>query len=230
MKWMASACRILASAVVLALPGAGLLGVTATPAQAEGDSSPAAVLWAAPDGHGAACAAPTPCSLTTAQAKVHTLQDGSHPSGARVELLDGTYRLGSTWTFGAQDSGTPGHPVVWEAAPGAHPVISGATRVSGWQEVGHSGVWSAHVPHLSATRQLYVDGNRGPDRGGHPGRAALLRRLVRLGHRLRPEQRPDRESLVREPEPRRAGPRRVRLPGRQRRVDGLRVRRRLDGG
>ncbi|MBM9509379.1 Ig-like domain-containing protein [Actinacidiphila acididurans] len=144
------------------LAGAGALGITAAPAQAADGGSPAVVLWAAPDGDAAACTAHTPCSLTTAQAKVRTLESGGQASDVRVELLDGTYRLGSTWTFGAADSGTPGHPVVWEAAPGAHPVISGATRVNGWQEVGHSGVWSAHVPHGSATRQLYVDGKEAP--------------------------------------------------------------------
>ncbi|MFI1097256.1 Ig-like domain-containing protein [Streptomyces sp. NPDC020917] len=148
--------------VALGLAGAGALGITAGPAQAAGDGSPGAVLWAAPDGKGGACATNNPCSLATAQAAVRTLQQGSKPAGATVELLDGTYRLGSTWTFGAQDSGTPGHPVVWEAAPGAHPVISGATRVQGWQEVGHTGVWSAHIPHGSASRQLYVDGKEAP--------------------------------------------------------------------
>lgn len=163
MRWTASACRILGSATALGLAAAGALGVTTTPAQADnGGSSHTVVLWAAPDGHGAACTAHNPCSLTTAQAEVRTAERGGHPATARVELLDGSYRLARTWTFGAQDSGTPGHPVVWEAAPGAHPVISGATRVSGWKEVGHSGVWSAHVPRGSATRQLYVDGEQAP--------------------------------------------------------------------
>ena len=77
-------------------------------------------------------------------------------------LQDGTYRLASTWTFGAADSGTPGHPVVWAAAPGAHPVISGASQITGWTEVGSTGVWSASVPAGSASRQLYVDGQEAP--------------------------------------------------------------------
>ncbi|MEU9370590.1 Ig-like domain-containing protein [Streptomyces avermitilis] len=80
----------------------------------------------------------------------------------RVELLGGTYRLSKTWKFGTEDSGRPAHPVVWEAAPGARPVISGASRVTAWREVGSTGVWAAHVPHGSATRQLYVDGREAP--------------------------------------------------------------------
>ncbi|MBY8882315.1 Ig-like domain-containing protein [Actinacidiphila acidipaludis] len=151
--------------MALGLVSAGALGATAAPARAAGDVGEAggtAVLWASPDGRGAACAAHNPCSLTTAQTEVRTLERGSHPGDVRVELLGGAYRLGTTWTFGAEDSGTPGHPVVWEAAPGARPVISGAARVTGWKEVGHTGVWSAHVPRDSATRQLYVDGKEAP--------------------------------------------------------------------
>ncbi|WP_143031762.1 Ig-like domain-containing protein [Actinacidiphila guanduensis] len=149
--------------VALGLAGASAL-VAAGPAQAAGPARPAGppVLWAAPDGHGAACTAHAPCSLTTAQAQVRTAGHGHAPAGTRVELLGGTYRLGATWKFGAADSGTPGHPVVWEAAPGAHPVISGATRVTGWHQVGSTGVWSARVPRGSATRQLYVDGQEAP--------------------------------------------------------------------
>jgi hypothetical protein len=41
-------------------------------------------------------------------------------------------------------------------------VISGASQVSGWTEVGSSGVWSAPVPAGSASRQLYVNGQEAP--------------------------------------------------------------------
>ncbi|CAM5640555.1 hypothetical protein [Streptomyces canarius] len=67
-----------------------------------------------------------------------------------------------------RDSGTNGHRVVDEAAPGAHPVISGGSQVTGWAPVdaGHT-VYKAHVGDLD-TRQLYVDGElktraRGPE-------------------------------------------------------------------
>ncbi|WP_329140437.1 Ig-like domain-containing protein [Streptomyces sp. NBC_01476] len=158
MGWVASAWKFLGGAVAFGLVGGGALGVVAAPAQAAG----ASVLWAAPDGHGGACTARNPCSLTTAQAEVRVVEHGRAPAGVRVELLGGTYRLSRTWKFGAEDSGKPGHPVVWEAAPGARPVISGATRVTGWHQVGSSGVWAARVPHGSASRQLYVDGKQAP--------------------------------------------------------------------
>ncbi|MFD4503726.1 hypothetical protein [Streptomyces sp. NPDC058457] len=158
MKWLASARKILGSVLALGLAGTGVLGMSASPALAATPS----VLWTAPDGHGTACTSRHPCSLTTAQAEVRALEHAREPVSPRVELLDGTYRLSRTWKFGAEDSGRPGRPVVWEAAPGAHPVVSGASRVSAWNEVGSSGVWAAHVPHPSATRQLYVDGRQAP--------------------------------------------------------------------
>ena len=159
MKWTASAYKLLVPIVAFGFAGAGL---SAVPAQAATRAEPQAVLWAAPDGHGAACTAWDPCSLTSAQAVVRTIERRAHPAGVTVELDGGTYRLSKTLDFGAADSGTPGHPVVWRAAPGAHPVISGATRVSGWSEVGSTGVWSANVPSGSASRQLYVDGTEAP--------------------------------------------------------------------
>ena len=52
---------------------------------------------------------------------------------------------------------------MWKAAPGAHPVLSGARRVTGWSPVaGSDGLWQASVPAGSATRQLYVNGTEVP--------------------------------------------------------------------
>ncbi|WP_329455167.1 Ig-like domain-containing protein [Streptomyces sp. NBC_01497] len=143
--------------LVLALAGAGSLLWGAPSAQAAAPS----VLWSAPDGHGSACTSRVPCSLTSAQAAVRKLESRDRPTDITVELRDGAYRLSRTWTFGAADSGRSGHPVVWQAAPGAHPVISGGTRVTGWSR-GSDGVWSASVPRGSASRQLYVDGAEAP--------------------------------------------------------------------
>ncbi|WP_392675839.1 IPT/TIG domain-containing protein [Streptomyces sp. LN785] len=150
---MASSWKILVSIVVFGFAGAAPAW-SAAPAQA----ATQAVLWAAPDGHGAACTSRNPCSLSAAQAAVRRVEGGRHPAGVTVELTDGTYRLSRPWEFGAADSGSTGHPVVWRAASGAHPVISGATRVTGWSQVGSTGVWSASVHRGSASRQLYVDG------------------------------------------------------------------------
>jgi hypothetical protein len=76
-----------------------------------------------------------------------------------VELADGVYRLEAPLVFGAADSGTSGHPVVWQAAAGAHPVLSGATRITGWTVAdSRKNIWKASAPRTFATRQLFVDG------------------------------------------------------------------------
>ncbi|MFD4752954.1 discoidin domain-containing protein [Streptomyces sp. NPDC058426] len=76
----------------------------------------------------------------------------------RVELADGTYRLDRTLTLDARDSGANGTTVTWAAAPGAHPVISGGERITGWQPADGDGkVFKAPIGDLRA-RQLYVDG------------------------------------------------------------------------
>src|SRR6266498_3131131 len=50
-----------------------------------------------------------------------------------VSLADGTYQLTQPLTLDARDSGSGGHRIIWTAAPGARPVISGGTRITGWK-------------------------------------------------------------------------------------------------
>jgi hypothetical protein len=126
-------------------------------------------LYAAPSGSGSTCSLSVPCSLSGAQAAVQSLSPSTSGASVTVDLLDGTYRPSSTWRFGAADSGSPGDPVVWQAAPGAHPVLSGASQITGWTQVGNSAVWSAPVPAGSASRQLYVDGQESPIAQDSPG-------------------------------------------------------------
>ena len=65
-----------------------------------------------------------------------------------VTLEDGTYDVSQhTLAFGPQDSGTNGHTVVYTAAPGAHPILSGGRPVTGWHLVpGSPTTWTASVP------------------------------------------------------------------------------------
>jgi len=79
----------------------------------------------------------------------------------RVELADGTYRLAAPLQLDARDSGTGGFNVVWTAASGARPMLSGGVPVSGWKQVDAAkNVWSAPVPAGLNSRQLYVNGRR----------------------------------------------------------------------
>lgn len=77
-----------------------------------------------------------------------------------VHLADGTYRLTSPLTLDARDSGRNGHNVIYEAQPGAHPVLSGGRTITGWTLADRAhNIWKAPAAGL-ATRQLYVDGRR----------------------------------------------------------------------
>lgn len=132
------------------------------PAVQSATAATAVTVYASPSGSGSACSSASPCALPAAQSAVRAQRAANSSADVTVLLADGTYRLSSTWTLGAADSGAAGHPVVWKAAPGAHPVVSGASQVTGWTQVGSSGVWSAPVPTSSNSRQLYVGGHEVP--------------------------------------------------------------------
>jgi hypothetical protein len=78
-----------------------------------------------------------------------------------VDLLGGTYRLTSTFQLGPQDSGANGYNVVYQAAPGQNPVISGARQVTGWSAYDSSkNIYRASVPAGTQSSQLFVNGQR----------------------------------------------------------------------
>ncbi|WP_145911654.1 hypothetical protein [Kitasatospora viridis] len=106
----------------------------------------------------AACTSSAPCSLSAAQARVKKVLSAKPGADVTVLVGDGTYRLTTGLSFGAADSGRPGHPVVWQAAPGAHPVVSGGYRATAWTPVAGSGLVSTKVPAGTRTRQVYING------------------------------------------------------------------------
>ena len=77
-----------------------------------------------------------------------------------VYLREGIYRLERPIILDRRDSGRNGGEVTYRAAPGEHPVISGATRVLNWSlHDANLGIFRAYVgPRKS--RQLYVNGER----------------------------------------------------------------------
>ncbi|MGN6761328.1 MAG: right-handed parallel beta-helix repeat-containing protein [Leifsonia sp.] len=141
---------------VLALLGAGAVIVSVLiPLKAQAD--PATTFYAAPDGKDSGhCSQSQPCSLERAQ---HVLRPSIRHGDVTVQLADGTYRLSKPLRFGASDGGGSGSTVHWAAAPGAHPVITGASAVTGWSKSdAGTGIWQADTPAGLDTRQLYVDG------------------------------------------------------------------------
>jgi hypothetical protein len=75
-------------------------------------------------------------------------------------FITGTYRLSQPLEFGPDDAGTNGFSVVYTAAPGEHPVFSGAVPVTGWKlSDAKLNLWSAPAPEgLADTRDLFVNG------------------------------------------------------------------------
>lgn len=141
----------------------GVTALAAVTATVLGQSTPAfasraTTLHVSPDGHGTACSVAHPCSITEAKAKVRTLNSDMR-ADIVVQLAGGTYRLAAPLTFTRADSGTNGHRVVWQAAPGARPVISGARKATGWtRQDPTKNIWKAKVGTGFDIRQLYVDG------------------------------------------------------------------------
>ncbi|WP_457354493.1 hypothetical protein [Sphingomonas sp. UYP23] len=99
-------------------------------------------------------------TLARAQDTVRRL-NGDHD--VTVQLADGVYRLKAPLRFTAADGGQRGFTVRWEAAPGAHPVVSGGTPVTGWTLADRKrGIWVADIPHGVDPRQLWVGGHMAP--------------------------------------------------------------------
>jgi len=83
--------------------------------------------------------------------------------GARVIIGDGTYALTKPLLIEPEDAGTVTAPVIYESAPGAHPIFSGGRTITGWQ-VNADGLWTAQVPDVANGEwefsQLWVNGQR----------------------------------------------------------------------
>jgi hypothetical protein len=118
------------------------------------------VLYASPSGSGSTCSLSAPCSLDGAKSKVAGLAPAM-AANIDVYLRGGTYRLSQAFALGASDSGRNGFKVVYAAYPGEKPVLSGATKVSGFSLFDSSkGIYRAAVPAGTQSRQLFVDGVR----------------------------------------------------------------------
>jgi len=84
-----------------------------------------------------------------------------------VLLHGGRYELTRTISFGPDDSGAIGHEIVYRAAPGERPVLSGGRLITGWKPA-PGGLYQATVPKFLHFRQLYVNGRRAIRSGSPP--------------------------------------------------------------
>jgi hypothetical protein len=116
-------------------------------------------LFVSPNGSGNIFAKNQPGSLAGARDKVRSLA-GSMNNDILVNLCGGFYFLDSTFILGPEDSGQNGFAVVWQAAPGEKPVLSGGKIIAGWRlSDSEKNVWKTNVGNLNF-RQLYVNGKR----------------------------------------------------------------------
>jgi hypothetical protein len=142
-----------------------------------GNQTPALEVHVAPNGSDSAAgtaAAPfaTPERAIQALFENHSKgePEGLHalvrrPRPASIVLHSGTYELSEALQFSLSSGSTPDQPVVWEAAPGEHPILSGGRRLSGWK-VDAQGRWHLTLPEVAKYLwwfgELYVDGQRRP--------------------------------------------------------------------
>jgi parallel beta-helix repeat protein len=92
-------------------------------------------------------------TLTAARDAARAERRAGRTGPISVQLRDGTYFLTETLVLTPEDSGT-----VWEAAPGARPIISGGRVISGWKK-GPKQIWTADAPG-PYFRQLFISGRR----------------------------------------------------------------------
>ncbi|HNR98744.1 MAG TPA: exo-alpha-sialidase [Planctomycetota bacterium] len=99
--------------------------------------APGVVLHVAPGGHAGGEAAQPFTTLTQARDALRRLRDengGRLPAGgARVVIHGGVYPVTETFVLEARDSGTAEAPVVYEAAPGETPVLTGGVAIAAWR-------------------------------------------------------------------------------------------------
>lgn len=95
-------------------------------------------------------------TLTRAQAAVRQV---NKDHDVTVELATGTYGLDQPLVFAADDGGQGPHKVLWKAAKGATPLISGGLPVTGWTlHDAERGIYVADTPKGLDSRQLWIDG------------------------------------------------------------------------
>jgi hypothetical protein len=120
---------------------------------------------------------PSGPSLPEILSKIRGLRSqGQIPTNAPTTIIlhNGTYPLSEPLQLQAAESGTEASPLIVEAAPGEHPVLSGGVQISGWSKsdkeirglpsIARGNVWVADAPKINGTvlnfRQLWINDKR----------------------------------------------------------------------
>ncbi len=125
------------------------------------------ILHVAPGGSDAASGAEDAPFATLARARdeVRAIKQraGLPDGGVRVIIHDGLHLLEEPLAFAPEDSGAEGAPIVYAAAPGAAPIISGGRPITGLTRQ-PDGSFAVTIPaaanHGWVFRQLFINGRR----------------------------------------------------------------------
>ena len=98
--------------------------------------------------------------LATLAAAQRLARESAGREPVTVWLHDGVYYLADTLRLTAVDSGREDAPVVYSAAPGERPIISGGLRLELDWVPDHGGVYRAATPPDLSIDQLFVNGDR----------------------------------------------------------------------
>lgn len=96
-------------------------------------------------------------TITAARDAVRTLSSMS--GDIYILLRDGTYPITDPITLRPQDGGKNGYRIFYQAYPGETPVISGATKVTGWTPYKNN-LYRAPLDRSTKLRDLYVNDTR----------------------------------------------------------------------
>lgn len=114
-------------------------------------------------------------TIQKASEAARTLLDNKQLSNITIYLDGGTYWLEEPILLKPEDSGKENFRVNYSALPGKEPVISGGTRIIGWEKQDKN-VWVANIPQVNGKhrrfRELFIDDQRA-QRARHPNKGFL---------------------------------------------------------
>ncbi|MFZ1473537.1 MAG: right-handed parallel beta-helix repeat-containing protein [Anaerolineae bacterium] len=85
-----------------------------------------------------------------------------------VNVHGGVYSIRRPIQFTPADSGQNGYEIIYQAAEGEAPLLSGGVEVTGWEKAPDRPWWGTGLPRVGAFRQLYINGVRAR-RAASPG-------------------------------------------------------------
>jgi len=118
-----------------------------------------------PEGNDAGSGTPESpfATLDRARDAVQAMKAAGRSEPIRVLVHGGQYAITGPLVLTPEDSGAAEAPIVYEAAPGERPVISGGRVLRGWEPAG-DGLWKLRLSDVATGdwyfEQLFVDGRR----------------------------------------------------------------------